>query len=210
MVNTNLNDANEEIRRLKLLLGMRIDGGFGEEDDDKLREGTFKRMKIMEEIEEMRVLKKELDQSRENHERNLENLEDFSKKYTENLNHLNALHYSTDKVKKELDAVIQLKHDLSQRILEAKKRERELCVEHKKSFREWNLQERTFQDYKDNIVRLREGRDSSKKELDELEKEYKDMESKFNPKKRKEMESLSGDFEVKIDISGKRNRSNST
>jgi len=37
MVN-NLNDANEEIRRLRLLLGTKIDGGFEEEDEDKLRE----------------------------------------------------------------------------------------------------------------------------------------------------------------------------
>lgn len=74
---------------------------------------------------------------------------------------------------------------------------------------EWNNENNAHKNDEQSMDRLKELKDSSKEELDELTKEFREMESKFNPKKRKEMESLSGDFDVKIDISGKRNRSNS-
>jgi chromosome segregation ATPase len=200
MGNNDLNEAKEENRRQKLLLGMKIDGGFEEEDETKLREGMFKRMKIMDDLEELRVLKEDLDQARDNHDIIIENLKDWSEGNKKKCDENNELHFSIEKGRKELGEIIQLKQDLSQKISEANNREREFRVEHSRSLNKWNNVNREFQSGKETIIGLQKEHDDSKKELDDIEKEYNEMESKFNPKKRKEMESSSGDFDVKIEI----------
>lgn len=209
MVNTNLNDANEEIRRLKLLLGTKIDGGFEEENEDKLREGMFKRMKVMDELDELRVIREECIVASEKHERASRQYYDFVNKSKANREYRNTLHSSLEEMEKEMDETTQLEKEILQQISDARRRKQELGRDIAKKSGEWNNENNAHKNDKQSMDRLKELKDSSKGELDELTKEFREMESKFIPKKRKEMESLSGDFDDKIDISGKRNRSNS-
>ena len=209
MGNNDLNEAKEEVRRLKLLLGMKIDGGFEEQNEDKLREGMFKRMKIMDELEELRGLREECIIAFEKHERASRQYYDLVNKSKANTEYINTLHSSIEEMKKEMDETTQLEKELLQQVSDARRRKQELGRDIGIKSGEWNNKNNAHFSYEQSIDRLKESKDDFKEELDEIEKEFKEMKSKFNPKKRKDMEVLSGDFDVKIDISGKKNRSNS-
>ena len=66
MTNVDLNSANEEIKRLKLLLGLKVDGTLntnGESNEDKIRSEMILRMKIMGDIDEMNGVKSDMDKA---------------------------------------------------------------------------------------------------------------------------------------------------
>ena len=66
MTNVDLNSANEEIKRLKLLLGLKVDGTLntnGESNEDKIRSEMILRMKIMGDIDEMNRVKSDMEKA---------------------------------------------------------------------------------------------------------------------------------------------------
>ena len=66
MTNVDLNYANEEIKRLKLLLNLKIDGTLnnnGESNEDKIRSEMILRMKIMGDIDKMNGVKSDMEEA---------------------------------------------------------------------------------------------------------------------------------------------------
>ena len=208
MTNKDLKNAKDEILRLKLLLGMKIDGGFEEEDDDKLRQGMLKRMGILDEIGRMKDIKDELEESYKKYELHFDNHERVEEDHQKNCNEMNELNESVENNKKEIDETTQLIKDLTKKISEARDKKNKLEIKLNIDTREWNQKKDRFMHIKNHLPRYKELMDLSEKEYDKLEKEFINIMSKFNPGKRKEMESLVGNFEVKMDISGKRVRCN--
>ena len=204
-----LNDAHEEIRRLKLRLGMLNDGDLEEKDNDKLRESMFKRMQVMDDLEELRGLREECQVASDRHEKASDAYDGFMASYSVSTDLINTLRSSIDGMTKEIDENVQLEKDLLKQLSDTRRRNQELGSDIQKMSSKMNYEKDEIRFHDQHMNRLKEARDSSKEELGGLEKQFREMESTFNPKKRKEMEGLTEDFDIQLDISGKRNRGNS-
>ena len=209
MTISDLKSANDEILRLKLLLGMKIDGGF--EEEDKLRLGMLKRMKILDEMEEMKALKDEIEEAYEKYEIHFNIHEKVVKAHNKKCEELDELRVSIEKDKEELEENIhliikniKLRKIISRTISEATVKTENLKAKIDSESGRLREKNRVIINKKKNILHYKECSELSKKEHKDLESRYKELKYKLNSGKSKDMESLSGDFEVKVDISGKR------
>ena len=62
MGNNDLNDAKEEIRRLKLIIGMTSDGD-GDLDEGKIKSEMAIRMKVWDELEKEKEAEKDIEKA---------------------------------------------------------------------------------------------------------------------------------------------------
>jgi len=212
MTNNDLKNAKDEITRLKILLNMKIDGEIEEENGDKIRSGMLKRVRILDEISEMKNLKDKMEEARNVY---LEKKDNYNKTvimYTKNSEELNSMVDDANRTKKELADTKQLQIDLKKQMSDSYTKIMELNskLNSKNSFScHLNDKKRNHSQYERSLDSQTESLHSSKEKFEGLKRKYEEAESKFNPGKRKEMEELSIDFEERVDISGKRNRLNS-
>lgn len=205
MTNNDLKNAKDEITKLKILLNMKIDGKGEEENEDKIRHGIMKRVRILDEISEMKTLKDKMEEARNVH---LQNTDNYNKRviiYTKNSEELNSMVDDANRTEKELSDTKQLQIDLKKQMLDCTIKIMELNskLNSKNSFScHLNDKKRNHSQYERSLHIQMESLNSSKENFEGFKRKYEEAESKFNPRKRKEMEELSTDFEERVDISG--------
>ena len=212
MTNVDLNSANEEIKRLKLLLNLKIDGTLnnnGESNEDKIRSEMILRMKIMSDIDEMNGVKSDMDKAFEIYSEKCKSYsfllyqEEIDNKYIEEkeekFKELRKKDEEYSQNIQEAQNIIKENHNKKNEI-RIKIRE----IDHLISKRKFDMNG-CNRGHSLQILNIEI--DKAENIYKELKKKYKKLEIKNNPQKRKEMEeSMSSEFNLKVNISEKKIR----
>ena len=193
MTNVDLNSANEEIKRLKLLLGLKVDGTLNtnvESNEDKIRSEMILRMKIMDDIDEMNRVKSDMEKAFEIYNKKCQRYNKLLSEEEEDNKYIEEKGEKSKELQKkdeecsqniqEAQNIIKENHnkknEIRRKIHEIEKLISKRKFEINNSGRGYSLQILNIEvDKAENIYK-------------ELNKKYKKLEIKNNPQKRKEME----------------------
>ena len=212
MTNVDLNSANEEIKRLKLLLGLKVDGTLntnGESNEDKIRSEMILRMKIMGDIDEMNRVKSDMEKAFEIYSKKCQRYNNLLSEEEEDNKYIEEKEEKFKELKKkdeecsqniqEAQNIIKENHNKKNEI-RTKIREIEKLISKRKFDMNGYNRGHSLQILNIEI-------DKAENIYKELKKKYKKLEIKNNPQKRKEMEeSMSSQFNSKVNISEKKIR----
>ena len=206
MTNVDLNSANEEIKRLKLLLGLKIDG---ESNEDKIRSEMILRMKIMGDIDEMNRVKSDMEKAFEIYSKKCQRYNNLLSDEEEDNKYIEEKEEKFKELKKKDEECSQNIQEAQNIIKENHNKKNEIRTKIREI--EKLISKRKFdmngynRGYCLQILNIEIDKDENI--YKELKKEYKKLEIKNNPQKRKEMEeSMSSEFNSKVNISEKKIR----
>ena len=193
MTNVDLNSANEEIKRLKLLLGLKVDGTIntnGESNEDKIRSEMILRMKIMGDIDEMNGVKSDMEEAFEIYKKKSQSYGVLVSEEEEDIKYIEENEEKFKELQKKDEECSQNIQEAQNIIKENHNKKNEIRrkiheIEKLISKRKFKINN-SGRGYSLQILNVEV--DKAENIYKELKKEYKKLEIKNNPQKRKEME----------------------